>query len=295
MFGHRARPMARRCGARCPPVHAAEPVRRTVVRIATVIAVTLVATLCFAAVSARTITGAESISTIAGTGMAGYNGDGIAAPGAQLNWPNSVLRASNGDTYIADTFGQRVRKVDAGPGGSRPWPGPGFSATTVAGFLRRVPSSAGPPVYCSTELTTPTSPSGTETGCDGSTRAAPSPPSPAPARLATTVTESRRPQRSCARRQIVALSGSSVELGTSSSAQGARVRKVDPSGIISTRRRNRSVAAIVATTVKRRDPSRLSANLTASLTASRSMPVREPADRGVLELWAGDDTGGRRR
>ena len=108
--------MARRCGARCPPVHAAEPVRRTVVRIAPVIAVTLVATLCFAAVSARAITGAESISTIAGTGMAGYNGDGIAPPGAQLNWPNSVLRAPNGDTYIADTFGQRVRKVDADTG-----------------------------------------------------------------------------------------------------------------------------------------------------------------------------------
>ncbi|WP_188936598.1 NHL domain-containing protein [Puia dinghuensis] len=52
------------------------------------------------------------ISTIAGTGTGGYNGDGIAATAAQLNWPNEVSFDAGGNLYIADWVNHRVRKVD---------------------------------------------------------------------------------------------------------------------------------------------------------------------------------------
>lgn len=52
------------------------------------------------------------ISTVAGTGTAGYNGDGIAAMSAQLNGPNEVAFDAVGNLFIADWFNQRVRKVD---------------------------------------------------------------------------------------------------------------------------------------------------------------------------------------
>ncbi len=52
------------------------------------------------------------ISTVAGTGTGGYNGDGIAATAAQLSGPNEVAFDANGNLYIADWFNNRVRKVD---------------------------------------------------------------------------------------------------------------------------------------------------------------------------------------
>ncbi len=51
------------------------------------------------------------ITTVAGNGIAGYNGDGIAAISASLNFPRGVLVDSAGNLYIADTFNNRVRKV----------------------------------------------------------------------------------------------------------------------------------------------------------------------------------------
>lgn len=52
------------------------------------------------------------ISTVAGTGIAGYNGDGILATAAQLNNPNEVAFDASGNLFIADWFNNRVRKVD---------------------------------------------------------------------------------------------------------------------------------------------------------------------------------------
>ena len=56
------------------------------------------------------------ITTIAGTGGAGYNGDGIAATAAQLNYPQGVGIDASGNIYIADQSNYRIRKVNAATG-----------------------------------------------------------------------------------------------------------------------------------------------------------------------------------
>ncbi|MEK7348158.1 MAG: hypothetical protein AABZ94_04745 [Candidatus Eisenbacteria bacterium] len=52
-----------------------------------------------------------TISTIAGTGTAGYSGDGGAATAARLNAPAGIVVNSTGVIYIADRSNQRIRKV----------------------------------------------------------------------------------------------------------------------------------------------------------------------------------------
>jgi hypothetical protein len=52
-----------------------------------------------------------SVTTIAGTGVAGFSGDGGPATAAQLYGPSAVATASDGTIYIADSGNNRVRKV----------------------------------------------------------------------------------------------------------------------------------------------------------------------------------------
>lgn len=52
------------------------------------------------------------IETIAGTGEAGYNGDGGPATKATLSGPSGLAVGTSGELYIADTFNSRVRRVD---------------------------------------------------------------------------------------------------------------------------------------------------------------------------------------
>jgi hypothetical protein len=52
------------------------------------------------------------ITTIAGTGTAGYSGDGGLATSANLNGPISVILDSKGALYIADAGNQRIRAVN---------------------------------------------------------------------------------------------------------------------------------------------------------------------------------------
>lgn len=56
------------------------------------------------------------ITTIAGTGKAGYNGDGIAAVAAQLNTPTDIDLDGQGNIYLSDMQNNRIRKIDAATG-----------------------------------------------------------------------------------------------------------------------------------------------------------------------------------
>jgi hypothetical protein len=62
-----------------------------------------------------------NITTIAGTGAAGFSGDGAAASLATLNNPTAVAVDSKGNVYVADTNNHRIREIS------------GTSITTVAG------------------------------------------------------------------------------------------------------------------------------------------------------------------
>ncbi|MFI0259530.1 hypothetical protein ACH4OW_10900 [Streptomyces sp. NPDC017056] len=53
------------------------------------------------------------ITTVAGTGTAGSTPDGGPAAAAQLNFPTGVAADADGNLYIGEWMGARVRKVDA--------------------------------------------------------------------------------------------------------------------------------------------------------------------------------------
>jgi DNA-binding beta-propeller fold protein YncE len=53
------------------------------------------------------------ISTVAGTGMAGFSGDGGPAVEAMLNAPADLAVDGDGNLYIADYNNHRIRVVDA--------------------------------------------------------------------------------------------------------------------------------------------------------------------------------------
>ncbi len=85
----------------------------------------------------------EIITTVAGTGLAGYNGDGMPAAEASLAGPSGLAVGADGTLYIADTFNGRIRGVDpttgmistvAGDGGDYRYQGP---TETPSGSLSR--------------------------------------------------------------------------------------------------------------------------------------------------------------
>ncbi|HTB06638.1 MAG TPA: hypothetical protein VK806_06745, partial [Bacteroidia bacterium] len=68
--------------------------------------------------------GTGIVTTVAGTGIGGYYGDGGAATSAELYYPSGIAIDKTGNLYIADTYNQRIRKVATGTG----------IITTVAGL-----------------------------------------------------------------------------------------------------------------------------------------------------------------
>ena len=70
----------------------------------------------------RRVDPAGTITTIAGTGERGYSGDGGPADQARLDSPVGVAVDGAGNLFIADTFNQRIRRVD-----------PAGIITTIAG------------------------------------------------------------------------------------------------------------------------------------------------------------------
>lgn len=55
----------------------------------------------------------QMVTTVAGTGTAGFNGDSTAATVAELQVPSGVAIDQVGNIFVADTFNHRVRRVDA--------------------------------------------------------------------------------------------------------------------------------------------------------------------------------------
>jgi hypothetical protein len=74
----------------------------------------------------RRVSAGGIIARVAGTGTAGYSGDGGAAAAARINLPIGVSTTADGGFLIADTSNGRVRKVSAGG-----------TITTVAGSAER--------------------------------------------------------------------------------------------------------------------------------------------------------------
>ena len=64
----------------------------------------------------RKVSNTGIITTVAGNGSGGYNGDNIAATSAELNIPLGVAVDAAGDLYIADAGNNRVREVIAATG-----------------------------------------------------------------------------------------------------------------------------------------------------------------------------------
>jgi sugar lactone lactonase YvrE len=54
----------------------------------------------------------DTMTTVAGTGTAAYNGDGMPAVEASLAGPSGLAVGGDGTLYIADTFNGRIRAVD---------------------------------------------------------------------------------------------------------------------------------------------------------------------------------------
>ena len=81
----------------------------------------------------RRVDSAGTITTVAGTGEAGYGGDGGPAYQAQLSSPRGVAADSRGNVYIADAGNHRVRRVD-----------PTGTITNFAGSDVLPPSSTAP-------------------------------------------------------------------------------------------------------------------------------------------------------
>jgi DNA-binding beta-propeller fold protein YncE len=74
----------------------------------------------------RRIDGAGVVTTLAGTGVAGFSGDGGPALSAQLDHPRGVAVDGGGNVFVADSMSARVRMID-----------PGGVIATVAGCGRQ--------------------------------------------------------------------------------------------------------------------------------------------------------------
>ena len=77
------------------------------------------------------------VTTLAGTGTRGYNGDGVAA---SLALPHGLTLDAAGNLYLADTANQRIRRIDISTGqittiagqGTQTFAGDGSPATTAS-------------------------------------------------------------------------------------------------------------------------------------------------------------------
>ena len=73
------------------------------------------------------------ISTVAGTGVAGFSGDGGAGAKAQLRQPHSIVFDRDGTLLICDIGNQRIRRLHLDTGVIETWAGTGQAAETPDG------------------------------------------------------------------------------------------------------------------------------------------------------------------
>jgi sugar lactone lactonase YvrE len=80
------------------------------------------------------------ISTVAGTGVPGFNGDGIGATSAQLSYPRDAMLGPGGLLYISDTANGRLRVVNMGTVAATLYPASGAPIVVQPG---RIATAAG--------------------------------------------------------------------------------------------------------------------------------------------------------
>src|SRR6516162_6039000 len=76
----------------------------------------------------------QTITTFAGNGQPGSSGDGALATNSSLNGPYGITKDQAGNIFVADTYGERVRKIDA-TGNISTIVGTGISSSTGDGAL----------------------------------------------------------------------------------------------------------------------------------------------------------------
>ncbi len=79
----------------------------------------------------------STLSTLAGTGTAGFSGDGGPASKAQLRQPHSIAIAPDGHLLICDIGNHRIRRVDLSSG----------AIDTIGGTGERAPTPDGAPLH----------------------------------------------------------------------------------------------------------------------------------------------------
>jgi streptogramin lyase len=75
----------------------------------------------------------HAISTIAGTGKAGFGGDGGPGTQAQFNQPHSIVFGPDGHLLICDILNFRIRSLDVANGNIATWAGTGQRGTAPDG------------------------------------------------------------------------------------------------------------------------------------------------------------------
>ena len=86
----------------------------------------------------------QIITTVAGTGIAGFSGDGGAATNAKLRTPTAVKLDSAGNLYIVDQGNFRIRKVNAVSNAISTIAGTGVSVSTGDGSAASASSLGSP-------------------------------------------------------------------------------------------------------------------------------------------------------
>ena len=172
----------------------------------------------------RRVDPSGTISTIAGTGVEGYSGDGGPAVDARLNFPASVAVDAEGNLFFTEYFEHRIRRVDSSG-----------TISTVAGIgVEGFSGDGGPAVEA--QLDTPT---GVAVDADGN--------------LFIADFSNRRIRKVDPSGTITTLAGGGDALGDGGPAIAAGIR--NPTGVAVDADGNLYISVLSNSTIRRVDPS----------------------------------------